>query len=143
VALSDVNGVSPLYIRRGGATSLDASHYGLSYDRVNLVKTRRLDEYHSGFTKLDFIKIDAENLEYPILKGGFGIISRFGPILAIEVHRARIPVNESCNCDVCLLLKSYGYYAKVIGEFSSVGMVHWVWATRSVEAGSRSGDKKT
>jgi len=133
VALSDVNGISPLYIR-AGATSLEASHYGLGYDSVSFVRTAKLDEYQTKFTKLDFVKVDAENLEYAILKGAIGMISKFRPVIAVEVHRARAPSNGSCKCDVCKLLHSQGYDTEVTGEFSSIGMVHWVWATPNIES---------
>lgn len=133
VALSDVSGISPLYIR-AGATSLDMSHYGLGYDSVCLVKTAKLDEYETKFTKLDLVKIDAENLEYAILKGGIGMISKFRPVIAVEVHRSRVLSNGSCICDVCKLLQSHRYDTEVTGESSSIGMVHWVWATPSIES---------
>ncbi len=136
VALSDVNGVMPLYIRRGGATSLDPSHYGLRYDKMHFVTTVRLDDFHSKFARLDFVKIDAEGLEYRILNGGRKMISQFRPVMAIEVHQARVPSDECCECDTCSLLHSLGYNVEVTGEFSSVGDVHWVWATPKGETGA-------
>jgi len=128
-ALSDTNGVLPLYVRRGGATSLDPSHYGLRYDKVNFVNAAKLDDFQHKFVRLDFAKIDAEGLEYRILNGGREIISRFRPIMAIEVHRARVSSDGSCKCDTCDLIHSFGYDVYVTGEFSSVGDVHWVWAS--------------
>ncbi len=128
VGLSDIRGVMPLYIRRGGATSLDQSHYGLGYDKVGLVKIGRLDDFQPKFSRLDFMKIDAENHEYKILSGGREMISRFRPIMAIEVHRARIPSDGSCSCDTCGALLSLGYSVEVTGELSGVRAVHWVWA---------------
>ncbi len=129
VALSDMRGVMPLFIRRGGgATSLDPCHYGLKYDTVSSVKVARLDDFQSKFAQLDFVKIDAENLEYKILTGGREMISMFRPIMAVEVHQARVPSGRSCKCSICNLLLNIEYDIEVTGEFSLVGDVHWVWA---------------
>ncbi len=129
VALSDTTGVTPLYIRGGGATSLDPSHYGLKYSSVRTVKVSKLDDYRPMFTRLDFVKIDAENSEYRILVGGKETILRFKPIIAVEVHQARLPSDESCRCDTCNLLNTLGYNVEVTGKLRTVGDVHWVWAT--------------
>ena len=128
VALSDTDGTMPMYIRSGGATSLDEKHYGLAYDRVFPVKTVRLDDFLSKFQGLDFIKMDAEGLELRILQGGLQLISIQMPTIALEVHRPRIAHNGSCTCSVCDWLRGLGYVIDVTGESSSVGDVHWVWA---------------
>jgi FkbM family methyltransferase len=129
VALSDADGIMPLYIRSGGATSLDDKHYGLSYDKVVPVPTLRLDNFLSKFQELDFIKMDAEGFELRILQGGFELISHHMPIIALEVHRPRVVLNGSCSCNVCDWLRGLAYTIDVTGESSSVGEVHWVWAT--------------
>ena len=129
VALSDEQGTNPLYVRTGGATSLDPSHYGLKYDKVVLVSTGKLDDFRSKLGRLDFVKIDAEGRECRILKGGTETISALKPILAIEVHQARILSDGTCRCETCIMLKSLGYEVEVTGEFSAVGAVHWTWAT--------------
>ena len=128
VALSDTNGTMPLYIRSGGATSLDKKHYGLTYDRVLPVKTACLDDFLSQSQELDFIKMDAEGLELRILQGGLRLISNQMPTIAMEVHRPRVALNGSCSCSVCDWLRGLGYMIDVTGESSSVGDVHWVWA---------------
>ncbi len=129
IALSDINGVLPLYIRRGGATSLNRSHYGLKYDKIRSVNVAKLDDFQSRFVRLDFMKIDAEDQEYKILRGGREMISRFRPILAIEVHEARVPSDGSCSCNTCDALLRLEYSVEVTGELSGVRAVHWVWAT--------------
>jgi FkbM family methyltransferase len=134
VALSDVTGTMPLYIRRGGAASLRADHYGLPYDNVTLVKTVRLDEFLPKFRELNFMKVDAEGLELRILSGGARMISSLKPTIAVEVHRATIHSNGSCGCDVCNHLRGLGYEVRVTGESSSVGRVHWVWASPRIDA---------
>ncbi len=129
VALSDVTGTMPLYIRQGGAASLDAEHYGLPYDNESLVKTVRLDEFLPKFRRLDFMKVDAEGSELRILNGGKRMISSLKPTIALEVHRATIHSDGSCGCDVCNQLRGLAYEVRVTGESSSVGRVHWVWAS--------------
>jgi len=136
VALSDSDGIMPLYIRSGGATSLDEKHYGLTYDRTLPVKTARLDSFLSKFQELDFMKIDAEGLELRILQGGFQLISSRKPIIAMEVHRPRIVLDGSCRCSVCDWLRGLAYVIDVTGESSSVGEVHWVWARPEKEVDS-------
>jgi FkbM family methyltransferase len=128
IALSDFSGSNPLYIR-GGATSLDSSHYGLQYRKSDLVKVSRLDDFEDSLKNLDFIKIDVEGEENKVLRGARNIIDTFDPIIAIEVHNGREVSGDSCSCNTCLLVKSLGYRAEVTGEFSSVGQVHWVWGT--------------
>lgn len=128
VALADTNGVLPLYIRGGGATSLDPSHYGLKYSEVSAVKVIRLDDFSQHLERLDFVKIDAENSELPILKGGENTISKFKPVLGVEVHSPRVFSDQACSCDSCRLMRSYGYEIEVTGELQAVGPVHWVWA---------------
>ena len=134
VALSDVTGTMPLYNRYGGASSLNAEHYGLAYDNVSLVKTARLDDFMPLFRELDFIKVDAEGLELQILSGGLRMISSLKPIIALEVHRAKVPSGESCCCDVCNQLQQLEYRTQVTGESSSVGHVHWVLASPRSDA---------
>jgi FkbM family methyltransferase len=128
MALSDLAGMMPLYDRHGGSTSLDPSLYGLRYDKVSRVRTARLDDFLSRFARLDFMKVDAEGLEGRILNGGSLLISSLKPIIAMEVHRARVRLERSCGCDVCNQLSSLGYALEVTGESISTGAVHWVWA---------------
>ncbi len=132
MALSDSTGTRPLYIRRGGgATSLDSSHYGLGYDRVVSVRTEKLDNYLDRLGKVDFVKLDAESHELKILVGGRVLIATSRPILAVEVHRASLPAEDSCSCAFSTLIRSLGYVVEVTGEFSSTGDVHWIWASPS------------
>lgn len=129
VALADEDGVVPLYVREGGgATSLDPFHYGLKYDTIKRVRVARLDSFSRIPGRVDFVKVDAENLELPILKGASRIIARFRPILGIEVHSPRTGSVSMCACDTCSYLHSCGYNTEVTGESSSATPVHWVWA---------------
>jgi FkbM family methyltransferase len=128
VALSDVNDTVPLYIRRGGATSLNGSHYGLGFESVVSVKAARLDDFSSRFEGLDFVKLDAEGFELQILRGAEKLFSTQRPVIAVEVHKPPVPTKDYCGCNVCEYLRRISYRAEVTGEASSVGGVHWVWA---------------
>lgn len=134
IALSDVTGEVPLYLRRGGAASLSPEHYGLAYDDVSIAKTAKLDDFLPKFSRLDFMKIDAEGFELQILHGGVGLISRLRPTIALEVHRAKVGPNELCRCEVCDELRTLMYKVQVTGESSSVGHVHWVLAAPRTDA---------
>jgi FkbM family methyltransferase len=128
MALSNVTGVMPLYNRHGGSTSLDSTLYGLKYDKVSQVRTAKLDDFQSRFTRLDFMKVDAEGLEERVLQGGTQTISSLKPTIAMEVHRARVQSQRSCSCSVCDQLYRLGYALEVTAEGTSAGAVHWVWA---------------
>ncbi len=127
VALSDSNGVTPLYVR-GGATSLNPSHYGIRYANPIQVRVTRLDDFDRMPTKVDFVKIDVEGYENRVIQGGKETIARFRPTIAIEVHRRVVRSEGACSCETCQLLKDLEYSTEVTGEFSSIGDVHWVWA---------------
>ena len=80
--------------------------------------------------------MDAEGSELRILMGGKSVISRFRPRIAMEVHQARIRGSQdSCSCNCCAFVTREKYDVKVTGEYSSVGDVHWVWATPMELAG--------
>lgn len=127
VALSDRNETAPLYIRGGGATSLDPSHYGLKCDKVKLVRTMKLDDFPRISRKVDFLKIDAEGHELPILRGARRTIDRFKPILGVEVHRGRVASGTPCACDTCDFLNGCGYDLEITGELATTKPVPWVW----------------
>lgn len=48
------------------------------------VQVNRLDDFMDCFTRLDYIKLDAEGAEVDILEGATQIISRFRPIISTE-----------------------------------------------------------
>jgi FkbM family methyltransferase len=134
IALSDFSETTALYVRKGGATSLDPRHYELDFDSTSLVKTARLDEFLPMFRQLDFMKLDAEGFELRIINGGQRVISKFKPTIALEVHQSKILVEGFCVCGVCTRLREFGYQMRIIGESSSVGDVHWVWASATFDS---------
>ena len=127
-ALSDREEISPLFLHRAadGTGSLNPFHYGFKYDKTVQVKVKRLDDFE--FAKVDFLKIDAEGNELPILKGATRIIESSKPILAIEVHCAKGSIGTSCNCETCMYLRASNYNLKLLGEYTTTP-VHWVFAT--------------
>jgi FkbM family methyltransferase len=128
VALSDTNGVSPLYLQRttGGNGSLNPHHYGFKYDTMVQVKVRRLDDFE--ISELDVLKIDAEGHELRILKGASQTLNRTRPILAVEVHRSKELYGSTCKCDTCTYISSRNYGLKLLGDYARTP-VHWVLAT--------------
>lgn len=128
LALANEEGIMPLYVRGGGATSLDPSHYMLKYDAIKYVRVARLDNFPGIPGSVDFVKVDAENLELPILKGARRTITRFRPVLGIEVHCAMKGSASSCACDTCRYLDNLGYDREVTGSSVSPTAAHWVWA---------------
>ena len=127
-ALSDTNGVSPLYLQRttGGNGSLNPHHYGFKYDTLVQVKVRRLDDFE--IPELDLLKIDAEGNELRILKGASHTLDRTRPILAVEVHRSKNPFGSTCDCQTCTYIRSRSYELKLLGDYAATP-VHWVLAT--------------
>jgi FkbM family methyltransferase len=131
-ALSDTNGVSPLFLQRttGGTGSLNPHHYGFKYDTAVQVKVRRLDEFE--IPEVDVLKIDAEGNELQILKGASQTIDRTRPILAIEVHRSKNFHGVTCDCETCAYLSSLSYGLRLLGEHTPTP-AHWVLASPIVK----------
>ncbi len=127
-ALSDREEIRSFFLHRAadGTGSLNPHHYGFKYDKTVQVKVKKLDDFE--FERVDLLKIDAEGNELPILKGATRTIEHSGPILAIEVHRARRSSGVLCDCETCDYLVSHNYKPKLVGEFTTTP-VHWVLAT--------------
>ena len=48
------------------------------------VQVKQLDDFMDCFTRLDYIKLDAEGAEVDILEGAARVISKFRPIISTE-----------------------------------------------------------
>jgi FkbM family methyltransferase len=131
MALSDVDGQVPLYVRHGGSSSLNSNHYGLPFDNMAYVSAGKLDSLSSTLGHPDFIKIDAEGHEFSVLSGATQILSELKPTIAIEVHSARDSSHSPCACQVCKMLTGLDYDLEVTGEYSVGHPVHWVWASHA------------
>ncbi|MEW5805350.1 MAG: FkbM family methyltransferase [Patescibacteria group bacterium] len=72
------------------------------------VKTISLDDYRQAnkLTRLDFIKIDVERAEPFVLRGAKEVLTKFHPIVSIEVIRDRY---EQSDQEAMALLKELGY----------------------------------
>lgn len=72
------------------------------------VKLDTLDHFVrvSSIRKIDFIKIDVEGHEEEVIKGGMEVISKFTPVLQIEIEQRHNQFNISRIIDS---LKSVGY----------------------------------
>jgi len=73
------------------------------------IKLRTLDSKTSGWARLDFIKIDAEGYELDILIGAIQTITRFRPVMLIEVNRGILTKQGRSPDDVFRKLKNLGY----------------------------------
>lgn len=70
-----------------------------------------LDDFtiQHGVPKVDFIKIDVEGNEYDVLLGGVNVLSRYKPIVYVEMlrkHAARFGYHPN---DIIVYMKSLGY----------------------------------
>ena len=76
-----------------------------------------LDDYFKNekLTHLDFIKIDVEGAEHKVLSGSQGIISRFKPVIMLELLDPALNKQGSSAKEVVSLLKGMGY---LIYDFS-------------------------
>jgi len=128
VALSDFTGEVPLYVHRGGSSSLNSKHYGLRYRNSIMVRVMRLDDVPSILGKIDFLKIDAEGAELAILRGGMKVIREFAPNIGAEIHCQSEIMGGKCMCATCVFLRGNGYGLETIGGLMTPTQVHWVWA---------------
>lgn len=70
-----------------------------------------LDFLTKDFTKLNYLKIDAEGSEVLILKGGMESLKKFNPIVQIEVHGNYLPNFNSTVNDLFEIMEELNYTA--------------------------------
>jgi len=126
-ALSENDGIMPFFLQMGGggASSLNPSRYGITYDRRIQVKVMKVDDFK--INDADLMKIDAEGQELSVLKGATQTIERCRPLIGVEVHDSTSGSRFACECETCSFLRSLRYSLKFLGEFSTIP-THWVWA---------------
>jgi len=69
------------------------------------VEVVTLDEFVSSFSRVDILKIDVEGHEFDVLLGGLDLISRFKPLIFMEIAEK----NGSDSRKICDLMKSLNY----------------------------------
>ena len=67
--------------------SWDKKKHGPKYRSVDVIKFKKLDDYYleHKLTKLDLIKIDVDGYELRVIKGGKKTLTKFKPIMIIEL----------------------------------------------------------
>lgn len=110
-AVLDKTGTTCLYRHQNTKKDLDltilkdeAFDWGPSVDKIT-VPSVRLDDL--GLRGVDFIKIDTEGAELPVIRGGLDTIHKNRPTLFIEIH------SESAGGAVKGLLGDFYYYRTV------------------------------
>ena len=80
--MDEVYKIMNLHIHRSTWILLRRSPYN-SVQRKHKVKVIKLDEF-LDIKKCDFLKIDAENMDLEVLRGGKKFLQKFRPILWVE-----------------------------------------------------------
>jgi FkbM family methyltransferase len=99
-----------------GVTTLYQSEFRAS--RGDLVRTAVLDQLYPGLglDRLDVLKIDVEGAELPVLRGARETISRYSPIIILELNEETFNAAGYTTRDVLSFLMELGYEFYVIGH---------------------------
>ena len=128
--LSHTSGEVTLHVplKRSGSMGFGISHI-LDADNTSTQRSFKetidvttLDTFvHTEHLKrLDFIKIDVEGHELPVLKGGIETLKRFKPTFMIEVNAGNFERAGYCVQDLFDFMASYDYEAIYIDEEKGV-----------------------
>lgn len=71
-----------------------------------------LDDVAATWSKLNFVKIDAEGWEPKIIRGGMKILAKFRPVILLEVNRPVLKAHNSTPEDIFIPLSSLDYTFK-------------------------------
>jgi FkbM family methyltransferase len=123
-ALSDYSGEADLY-ESCGQNSDNSENFGLgslysadsNQKPVQKISVTTLDEFveKNKIDRIDLIKIDIEGAELPCLKGAKNSISRFNPLLIIEIQAATSHAAGYRPEEILSLLKEMNYFSQKIG----------------------------
>lgn len=122
LALSDAVGVFPVYHHvedpsddNGGLGTLFGA---TGEDVIQHVSATTLDEFVKSvdLPGIDLIKIDIEGAELPCLRGGEQTISRFRPIIIVEVQEKSASAAGYKQIDILSFLAGFGYTFHNIGR---------------------------
>lgn len=74
--------------------------------RIETVKVEKLDDIiPSSLSHVDFLKVDVEGSEFKALRGASGILKKFFPKIAMEIHPIAVPEKDL----VSYLKVDFGY----------------------------------
>lgn len=111
LAISDREKMLKIYLNNQDQNAGMASSYLENFDTVEEIKAISLDHYaqEKSFEKINFIKIDIEGGEYDALLGMKNVLSKFKPILLVEINHKTLSKIHKSESDVIRLLESFHY----------------------------------
>ncbi|WP_161805594.1 FkbM family methyltransferase [Frateuria defendens] len=125
LGLSDTNGTAPLYASCGQGRA-DDENYGLGTlyggsetdNPLQTIQLTTLDAYlhEHAISRLDIVKIDIEGAELPCLKGAGHTLSRYKPLLIIEIQEQTSVIAGYRQSDILDYLETFGYAFHAIGR---------------------------
>jgi FkbM family methyltransferase len=136
IALSENDCTEDLFvpIRLGTPFASLRQHaaYGQPCEKIN-VQVVKIDTYVKSkkITKVDFMKIDIEGAEFPVLKGAEYVLSNYSPILMFELQETHTKYFGYSPDDLMLYLKKIGYVIFEI-RFSNEVMLRKVTEFRDI-----------
>ncbi len=86
------------------------------------IRIEPLDLVAQHWTKLDFVKIDAEGYEPKIVRGAMKTFARFRPVLLVEINRPVLAIHGASDSDIFVPLSSLGYSFKPCEPHLSLDM---------------------
>lgn len=111
-------------IRYSAFNTINEDRIGKSVKSKKIkIKLISLDKFFKN-RKIDFIKIDAENSEYEIIKGAKSIIEKDRPILCLELKSTKQKEKEKRK-GICNYLKKMKYKAVVFNNDTLVKEKDW------------------
>ncbi|HXV14421.1 MAG TPA: FkbM family methyltransferase [Candidatus Krumholzibacteria bacterium] len=108
---------------RGGTSTFlrneNVATLGEGQFETRTVQIRTLDHYvaEAGLARVDFMKIDVEGFELPVLEGAARTVARFHPVVLMEYDEARHG-RQGHGDKLRTFLNGHGYHAY---EFTSFG----------------------
>lgn len=104
LALSDGSG-TVTFLREANA----GASYAIEGD-IQTVRCTTIDLLCSGVQRLDFIHLDLEGYEFKALYGARKTLSRFRPVIVLEINHACLKRNNVTEAHVLQLLDEIGYH---------------------------------
>ncbi|HZS11321.1 MAG TPA: FkbM family methyltransferase [Nitrospirales bacterium] len=120
LALGEQKGEVTIYLNPRSACG-DASMYPASSEdaRPTRCTVTTLDAYmaETGLTRCDFIKCDVEGAELECLRGARGLLSRFRPVVVVEINPSTLARARCTGEELLLEIGRHGEYVfELIGD---------------------------